>query len=74
MGQRRTISWHHLRQFAVNAINLIEATAMARQHVMIVMAVAAEVAADMFWGSRGWIPRAPSFTAAVHSTAVRVMI
>ena len=75
MGQRRTIRWHHLRQFVINAINLIEATAMARQHVMIVMAVAeAEVAADMFWGSRGWIPKAHNFTAAVHSTAVRVMI
>jgi hypothetical protein len=70
MGQRRTISWQHLRQFAVNAINLSEATAMARQHVMIVMAVAA----DMFWGSRGWIPRAHNFTATVHSTAARVMI
>jgi hypothetical protein len=45
MGQRRTISWHHLRQFVINAINLIEATAMARQHVMIVIAVLAEVVA-----------------------------
>jgi hypothetical protein len=42
MGQRRTISWHHLRLFVINAINLSEAMAMARQHVMIVIAVLAE--------------------------------
>jgi hypothetical protein len=75
MGQRRTIRWHHLRQFAINAINLIEATAMARQHVMIVIAVLAEaeVVADMFWESRGWIQKVHSFTARARLSAARAM-
>ena len=55
MGPRRTINWHHQRQYATSVIHLIEAMVMARQHVMIVMAVLAEaeVVADMFWGISG---------------------
>ena len=49
--------------------------AMARQHVMIVIAVLAEaeVVADMFWGSRGWTRRAHSFTVRALLPAVRAM-
>ena len=67
MGQRRTISWHHLRQFVINAIHLIEATAMARQHVMIAIAVSGGSGGGHVTGQPWLDPKSAQFHGNEHA-------